>query len=75
MLEKAVATHVQDHLQPASLSENLQSGICSSHMTETALLRVTNDLQVEADADADPSLIILLDLTAAFHTLDQRILH
>ena len=73
VLEKVVASQLQDHLKHNNLFEQFQSGFCSTHSTETALLRVTNNLLTTADAGS-PSLLILLDLTAAFDTVDHTIL-
>ena len=72
ILEKVVLTQLRNHLSSNNLLEICQSAYRKDHSTETAVLSVLDDLFASAD-ERLVSLVALLDLSAAFDTLDHTI--
>jgi len=56
-----------------NLNEPLQSAYKSGDSTETALIRVKSDIMMSID-QSKLVILVLLDLSAAFHTVDQYVL-
>ena len=69
LIERVVAKRLVDHLVKNNLYEKNQSAYRELHSTETALLRVHNDIQQIVDTDG-AAVLVLLDLSAAFDTID-----
>ncbi len=72
-LERAVFNQVSAFRTQNNLLDSNQSGFRSGHSTETALLSVVEALSL-ARADSKSSLLILLDLFAAFDMVNHQIL-
>ncbi len=72
-LERVVFNQLSLFLSQYNKLDAKQSGFRSGHSTETALLSVTEALRV-AKADSKSSVLILLDLSAAFDIVNHQIL-
>ena len=73
VIEKVVALQLVDYIDNNGLCEVFQSAYRAYHSTETALLRVYNDIAVSID-NQKSFVLVLLDLSAAFDTVDHSLL-
>lgn len=73
VIEKAVALQLTSYLENNQLYEPLQSAYKKFHSTETTLIEVHNDIVTAIDND-HLVILVLLDLSAAFDTVDHTIL-
>ena len=73
LVEKVVATQLTDHVMKHHLDETFQSAYKNSHSTETALVRVQNDILCAIDNN-ESAILLLLDSSAAFDTVDHSLL-
>ena len=73
LLERLVVRQLVNYLTSADLLPSLQSGFRAGHSTETAVLRVLSDILHAVDC-GDVAALVLLDLSAAFDTVDHDIL-
>ena len=73
VLEKVVAKRLDDHMLDNNLYSSVQSAYRERHSTETALLKVQSDILTALDS-ASGAVLLMLDLSAAFDTIDHGIL-
>ena len=71
--ERVVAVQLTKYLTDNSLMEQFQSPHKPSHITESAVLKVQDEILQAVDND-QCGILLLLDLSAAFDTVDHRIL-
>ena len=73
LLEKIVSSQIKSHIEKFALENPFQSAYKAFHSTETALLTVQNDV-FEAMEKGEVTALTLLDLSAAFDTIDHDLL-
>ena len=73
LIEKVIASRLHSHMTDNNLYEELQSSYRKFHSTETALTCVHDDILRAIDENKSV-LLIMLDLSAAFDTVDHDVL-
>ena len=73
VLERIILSRINNHLRTFPSLCRFQSVYRKFHSTETALLRIYNDLLLASNRK-EVSALVLLDLSAAFDTIDHQIL-
>ena len=71
IIERLAQSQLSSHMCKSSNYGPLQSAYRAFHSTETAMIRVVNDLLVNVDSGS-PSLLLSLDVSAAFDTLNHE---
>ena len=72
MLERVTLQRLLEHLKVKGLLPSVQSAYRKCHSTETAMVRVLSDILMALDR-GDVAALALLDLSAAFDTVDHSI--
>ena len=69
LIERLVQTRLQPHITSSPNFPPNQSAYRPLHSTETAMVRIVNDL-LAGSGSGTPTLLVTLDLTSAFDTVD-----
>ena len=72
IIEKAISYRLSNYLRDNDLEESLQSAYKTFHSTKTAVVKVHNDIISAIDSQSYV-ILLLLDLSAAFGTVDHKI--
>ena len=73
LLERVALNQLNEHLGDNNLHCPVQSGYRPHHSCETLLVRMCDDINNKIQAD-NIVIVVLLDLSAAFDTIDHRVL-
>ena len=71
--EKMVVKQLKNHMSKHNLNQPAQSAYRENHSTETAIVKIVNDMLRSLDK-GQCVLLVLLDLSAAFDTIDHELL-
>ena len=69
LVERIVAAQIRSHMDSHDLGNTFQSAYKLGHSTETALLCIKNEMHLSLSKGM-PTALVLLDLFAAFDTID-----
>ena len=72
LIESVAIKQIDKHLSALGLHEPLQSAYTQNHSTETAMIRVVNDILCALD-HGQCAYLVPLDLSAAFDTIDHQV--
>ena len=70
VLEKVVMNQLNSHIYSSSTYNQCQSAYRKFHPTETALLRIHNNILASMDAGGKVTALTLLNIHTAFDTID-----
>ena len=73
LIERVISSQLHEHLIKNNILEPMQSAYRRRHSTETALVKVQNDILLAMD-NGNVTMLLLLDLSAAFDTVSHSIL-
>ena len=73
LVERLVAKQLLEHIHIHNLDNPYQSAYKTGHSNETALLSIKNEVHLSLSR-GKPTALILLDLSAAFDTIDHSAL-
>ena len=73
LLERLFLVRIQSHITSSPNFSQFQSAYRQHHSTESALLHTFNNIYTSADR-SQPTLLMSLDLSAAFDTIDHSLL-
>ena len=69
LIERIVSKQLKHYLSSNNLNNIYQSAYKAGHSTETILLKIKSDIHLNL-AQGQPTALVLLDLSAAFDTID-----
>ena len=73
LIEWVMCQQLGNYIPTTDMSEKLQSAYKAAHSTETAYIKVKNDILMSLD-NKQVTCLILLDLSAAFDTVSHKLL-
>ena len=73
LVGRVIARQLTSHINNNKLDNPHQSAYKPGHSTETALLSIKNEVHLSLER-GEPTALVLLDLSAAFDTIDHNIL-